>query len=75
MHRATTPVQQLPTFNGSTARRWALRSGLVGCALALFVVTPTDAHATPFYAVQAANACNTCHVEPVGWANPERVLD
>lgn len=29
-----------------------------------------DALATPFYAIGSAHACNTCHVEPVGWHNP-----
>ncbi len=29
-----------------------------------------SARATPIYAARAGHACNTCHVEPVGWKNP-----
>jgi hypothetical protein len=37
------------------------------CALALL---PVMADATPLYAVRSAHRCDTCHVEPSGWANP-----
>jgi hypothetical protein len=26
--------------------------------------------ATPIYALRSANACDTCHIEPLGWYNP-----
>lgn len=44
----------------------------VAC-LALLLALP--ASATPFYAVDSASRCNTCHVEPLGWANPARHRD
>lgn len=43
-------------------------------ALTLFialVAVPRDTEATPFHAVNSAHACNTCHVEPLGWFNPD----
>jgi len=27
--------------------------------------------ATPIYAARSVHACDTCHIEPAGWANPE----
>jgi len=39
------------------------------CAAAVLAWAP-DAGATPIYALRAANACDTCHIEPSGWANP-----
>ena len=39
--------------------------GFVLCILA------GNAGATPFYSVRAGHACNTCHIEPTGWKNPE----
>jgi hypothetical protein len=38
-------------------------------ALALAALL-APARATPVYAVRAGQACNTCHIEPSGWANP-----
>lgn len=67
MHRATSNIRLRPSLPAF---------GLGALWLAVAMVLPVQqAVATPAYAVQAANACNTCHVEPVGWANPERVLD
>ena len=41
--------------------------------LLLAVVRP--AAATPIYAVRAARACNTCHIEPIGWNDPPEKKD
>lgn len=30
-----------------------------------------DALATPFYGVESAGRCDSCHVEPLGWLNPD----
>jgi hypothetical protein len=44
--------------------------------VAMFLLLPTrPASATPHYSVQSAHACNTCHVEPTGWYNPDRYAD
>jgi hypothetical protein len=32
----------------------------------------SPAAATPMYSVSSAHACNTCHVEPTGWLNPDK---
>lgn len=29
------------------------------------------AEALPVYAISASSACDTCHIEPLGWANPD----
>ena len=42
-------------------------------ALAM-MLAPSLASATPMYAAQAAKACDTCHIEPTGWKNPELKL-
>jgi hypothetical protein len=53
-----------------------LRATLVSLVgLFAAIVAVRTAHATPFYSITAAHACSTCHVEPIGWSNPERVLD
>lgn len=39
-------------------------------ALALLLAAPA-ARALPQFAVQSARACDTCHVEPVDWLNPD----
>lgn len=31
----------------------------------------TSATALPIYAVTSASRCDTCHIEPLGWANPD----
>jgi hypothetical protein len=33
---------------------------------------PREAAATPIYAIRAANTCDTCHIEPIGWKNPDQ---
>ncbi len=53
---------------GTSIGRWAVALA----ALAAGVVVAQGAEATPIYAIQAANACDTCHIEPLGWANPEQ---
>lgn len=30
-----------------------------------------SAHALPLYAVNASSTCDTCHIEPMGWHNPD----
>lgn len=32
---------------------------------------PATAHATPIYSVRAASRCDTCHIEPTNWENPD----
>jgi hypothetical protein len=39
-------------------------------ALALLLAGAAPALALPQFAVRSAKACDTCHVEPVDWANP-----
>ncbi len=49
----------------------AIGMGLVSAALTLaFMFTPAVSSATPQYAVRAARACDTCHIEPTGWLDP-----
>lgn len=54
----------------------AYRFVLFVCAVA-FVggMSARQAVASPFYSVGSAHACNTCHVEPIGWQNPESIWD
>ncbi|MEL6179540.1 MAG: hypothetical protein AAFS10_11325, partial [Myxococcota bacterium] len=40
-------------------------------ALCALIFVHDSASATPIYAIRAANACDTCHSEPSGWANPD----
>ena len=41
-------------------------------ALALVaVLLPASSFALPQYAVRSARACDTCHVEPTGWTDPD----
>lgn len=56
-----------------TRRVWLLELAIT--AALLLAAAPRAAQATPFYTLQAASRCNTCHVEPMGWANPERHRD
>lgn len=37
----------------------------------LILFCPTTALALPQYAVLSARACDNCHVDPVGWQNPD----
>jgi hypothetical protein len=39
--------------------------------LAALMWVGQEVEATPIYAIRSANACDTCHIEPLGWANPE----
>lgn len=39
---------------------------------AVCVLGASPATATPIYSIRSANACDTCHVEPLGWANPDQ---
>lgn len=39
-------------------------------ALLCLALASTHAAATPFYALNSANTCDTCHVEPIDWDNP-----
>lgn len=49
---------------------------ICACAACLVVLTvAAPALATPFHAINSASACATCHVEPVGWNNPESIWD
>jgi len=34
------------------------------------IAQPVRGEATPVYGLRSANACDTCHIEPSGWANP-----
>lgn len=34
------------------------------------VLWSTSTTATPLYAIRSAAACDTCHIEPIGWYNP-----
>jgi hypothetical protein len=50
---------------GSPFRRFGLLLWVLGC----FWVVPTAA--SPFYSAGSGHACDTCHIEPIGWKNPE----
>ena len=51
---------------------WRLTGIVAACLILLgFAVRYAPADARPIYAVRSVHACNTCHVEPVDWANPE----
>lgn len=45
--------------------------GAIGTVCALLGLRGQPAEATPLYSVSAVNACDTCHIEPSGWAQPE----
>ena len=50
---------------------WKFWSILGACFITWLATTHwTPASATPLYAVRSPNRCDTCHVEPVDWANP-----
>lgn len=63
-------AQHTPISQGAVS--FACIALLLGAMV--FVGTP-EASATPFYSASAAHACNTCHVEPSGWANPPERRD
>lgn len=57
------PLRFMPSLVLSAVSAMVLLAGLV---------RPAPASATPMYSVSSAHACNTCHVEPTGWLNPEK---
>ncbi len=50
-----------------------MERGLWGvvAVIGLWVLAPQQADATPIYSIRSVNACDTCHIEPLGWANPD----
>jgi hypothetical protein len=48
-------------------RRAGVTSGLLWLS---FLLGAAPARANPGYSVGAGHACNTCHIEPLGWKNP-----
>ena len=52
-----------------------MKTSLIGIAAFCALLAPAfgvqTAHATPQIAVRSADACDTCHVEPIEWQNPE----
>jgi hypothetical protein len=63
-----------PMVNTPGAGPLLSRAGLLASLwiVALMLLVPRPAAATPQYAIGSAHACNTCHVEPTGWLNPEK---
>ena len=47
----------------------ALALMAIGLLATLSWSEPTAA--TPVYSVRAGSACNTCHIEPIGWLDPD----
>lgn len=41
-------------------------------AFLLLIAAASAAQATPAYSIRAARACNTCHIEPIGWLDPPK---
>lgn len=41
---------------------------LIMCVVCFYAAT---SFAIPLYGMSSANECDTCHVEPLGWANPD----
>ena len=39
--------------------------------LLLSMFGASSASAIPVYALTSASSCDTCHIEPLGWANPD----
>lgn len=39
--------------------------------LAALWLLPASVAALPVYAISSASSCDTCHIEPLGWANPD----
>jgi hypothetical protein len=61
-------------MRGLAAKSWmAAAVGSVFASVLCVVALP--ATATPFYTLDAASRCNSCHVEPMGWSNPEATRD
>ena len=54
---------------------WRLILILSVVLAAASLLSPEVAVATPFYAMNSANTCDTCHVEPIDWANPPTALE
>lgn len=70
-----TPLRPVSKPTGMGRGAWAA-SGVGGAALSLTVASFSVAvEATPLYSIRAANACNTCHIEPIGWYDPPQKKD
>ncbi len=39
--------------------------------VSIFWLGLNDAQAIPLYTMASANECDTCHIEPIGWVNPD----
>ncbi len=44
---------------------------IIAALLCLTALGAEPALALPIYSVTSASSCDTCHVEPLGWANPD----
>ena len=44
---------------------------IAGITFALVCALAAPALAIPIYSVTSASRCDTCHIEPLGWANPD----
>ncbi len=42
-----------------------------GALTLLLVLVCSSASALPIYSITGASSCDTCHIEPLGWANPD----
>lgn len=49
--------------------------GLGALAAATVVIASVPSTATPLYSIRAANRCDTCHIEPIGWYDPPEKKD
>lgn len=57
---------------GAGGKSRGLRFGTITLSTAALLLTIVGtAQALPQFAVRSARACDTCHVEPIGWENPE----
>lgn len=46
-------------------------AGFLAVFLAVLLLSFDEAQALPQYAVSASSTCDTCHIEPLGWYNPD----
>ena len=67
MTLATLPTRETPVSKHTKPILVGTAAGVVGATFLL--AQPADAQ--PVYAVRAGNDCDSCHVEPSGWSNPE----
>jgi hypothetical protein len=58
----------------ATSRRCAATLA-AALAAAVGLAVPGTTLSQPVYSITAANACNSCHIEPSGWQNPDRKAD